>query len=495
MSLAALLVYGTSGVVVGVAGTLATLYLRNKGGDTSTDWKKFVVTHKSSSDIINKQLTHISHDMEESINNIIGGFMELAAKTNQQSSSIDETYQATSYLNLDGERIGTDEFTSKVHEKLDSIIQNIVWITENMMRVTYKIEDLKSRTDNILALIDQTDFISKQTNLLALNASIEAARAGDAGRGFMVVAEEVHKLANQSGSFSENMENEMRTVVQGLDESYEAVRGVATRDLTPLMDHKGVISSLMDTMLEQKKLVGDMLHKAGEESQVVSGQIFGLVEKFQFQDRAKQQMQSMINAVGHINEQLEGIQKQHGLANRQDLKDTTFLDQMKSGYTMVQQHQLHEGEAAEETGNEEIDLFGSDTADVNVPTTAAPTSNDDFIDFSAEEPAAAVEPQAEPENPIEAALNDTPATPEPEPTPAAEAAPEVEIYSPSAADEPAVTESAPTAPAAAPSTGDDNIYVPDAKPESEVVDPNVQQAAGKKPAVQAEKLSDNVDLF
>ena len=100
-------------------------------------------------------------------------------------------------------------------------INNLSKTSENnssaMSKVSDTIATLNESTKNILTILNKINNITKQTNLLALNASIEAARAGDAGRGFSVVANEIRKLADQSQGASfeiGNIINEVNDSVQ-----------------------------------------------------------------------------------------------------------------------------------------------------------------------------------------------------------------------------------------------------------------------------------------
>ncbi|WP_416232488.1 methyl-accepting chemotaxis protein [Helicobacter sp. MIT 21-1697] len=90
-------------------------------------------------------------------------------------------------------------------------------VNEKTTEVTHQAEDIK----NIVAIIRD---IADQTNLLALNAAIEAARAGEHGRGFAVVADEVRKLAERTTKSLNEIEANVNVLVQGINEMSESIK-------------------------------------------------------------------------------------------------------------------------------------------------------------------------------------------------------------------------------------------------------------------------------
>lgn len=309
-------------------------------------WGTFSNTHEKSINILAAHLEDISDDIEEAINQIIGQFLSIADSTGKQGQMIKDAAHSADTIEDEDGQISTENFVTIINEKIEEIINSLVWISSQMMQVTFDLEELKQHSQKINSFIDEINFISEQTNLLALNATIEAARAGEAGSGFMVVAEEVRKLSMQSTSFNENIEKELKAISKGLDKSYLGVQAVATKDMTPMLIHKTRIQQLVTHLLEQKNRINDLLDGAANHSQEVSTKIFGIVQEMQFQDRNKQRISHIIEPLKEIAGLLNLLKQESGLDHIKNL-DKVFIDKMNASYTMKAENEVHSAELKE----------------------------------------------------------------------------------------------------------------------------------------------------
>ena len=97
-------------------------------------------------------------------------------------------------------------------------------ISSSMQNISGKTEDVARQADDIKSIVEVIKDIADQTNLLALNAAIEAARAGEHGRGFAVVADEVRQLAERTGKSLSEIEANINLLVQSVNEVSESIR-------------------------------------------------------------------------------------------------------------------------------------------------------------------------------------------------------------------------------------------------------------------------------
>lgn len=169
------------------------------------------------------------------------------------------------------------EELSKVEEKtIESISQ-----MENIRDITREMEDvvkeLQAQTEQIDRVVEVITAITEQTNLLALNAAIEAARAGEAGRGFAVVADEVRKLAERTNKSA----IEIREVVKNMREQMGRTAEITNRSVKAVEEGMGffksnreIYESLRNSSQDVQKVIEDMISvvnlQKGEINEIVS---------------------------------------------------------------------------------------------------------------------------------------------------------------------------------------------------------------------------------
>ncbi len=220
-----------------------------------------------------EELSCVTEDATRGLNQQNQEIEQAATAVNQMTAAVEEVASnavATSQASRESDRIA-QQGREQVQQTVVSIEALATDVTDNVTQV----EDLAQKVYGISKVLDVIRSIAEQTNLLALNAAIEAARAGEAGRGFAVVADEVRALAHRTQQSTREIEQMISGIQHGTDQAVSSMQQSNTRARSTLDIAKSAGTALEAiasafTLINERNLV---IASASEQQAAVAREV------------------------------------------------------------------------------------------------------------------------------------------------------------------------------------------------------------------------------
>jgi len=253
------------------------------------------------------ELGRVQMLLADAINDLTASFGGMHQKTAEQR---DLTLSVTSGVTDDESPVQFDEFVRDTSSVMQRVVDNIVGNSKVGMELVELTDNISGHAHDVQGILSEIGAIAKQTNLLALNAAIEAARAGEAGRGFAVVADEVRDLSARTTQFSQQINTLMQSMQVAVKQTELAIQGMASQDMTFALESKQQVENIISTMERQNSARIDALGALGASAEEVEMLVGKAITALQFQDLVSQLLSHVgrrIDALDEVMGQLQAL--------------------------------------------------------------------------------------------------------------------------------------------------------------------------------------------
>lgn len=268
-----------------------------------------------------EQLTASAEQTKYASNEVTLAMQSIASANETQVKSLEDGTEALTHMtdsisqvsdlvtNVSGSALHTAGEAEKGNKMIGEIVEQMTSIEKSVHDSSEVVKNLDGRSNEIGQIIQVITGISEQTNLLALNAAIEAARAGEHGKGFAVVADEVRKLAEESKQSANLISELVKEIQKGSSVAME-VMSKGTTDVQSGVTLVNKAGEVFGEILESVKRVTDELQHASKSTVQIDENTLKVKETIDLlEETARQTAANSQNVASSSEEQLASMEE------------------------------------------------------------------------------------------------------------------------------------------------------------------------------------------
>ena len=191
-------------------------------------------------------------------------------------------------------------FAEDTLKTLNSFVGTSVQTSADLMEMLERVSELSEGMPELMKVLGDIDSIAEQTNLLALNAAIEAARAGEHGRGFAVVADEVRSLSSRSAEFSRTIQVNLNTMNKRIEKLVDDVSKIASQDMSFILTAKKEVEVAIELLMEKSRSDQLVTQQLETLSKDLNQALNDAMRAMQFEDMSSQTIQHTASEQSHL---------------------------------------------------------------------------------------------------------------------------------------------------------------------------------------------------
>ena len=248
--------------------------------------------------------------IRQAVSSLGGSFDAMNRKSRQQSQALSRIVDRAG----DEGNAGLDvaRFAQHASHRMEQLVEALEQVSGQSSTTVQHIDQMAQHLDGIFALLEDVKSIADQTNLLALNAAIEAARAGEAGRGFAVVADEVRNLSERSTAFNEQIRKLAHSSKESIAKVRDTVSNMASRDLDRSREARSEAAGMLNQVAAINASLGDGMREVSMCGHAIDASVADAVRSLQFEDIATQSLgsaQTHLDRLAAINKEAVALQE------------------------------------------------------------------------------------------------------------------------------------------------------------------------------------------